>query len=595
MPFGNEHSCQLNDPKKYAKIRRKKGIGGGPDVLIGITNDGKPEAQSLRFPKSRFTEAEARKKSLGAGVFEAATANAVVTMESAGAVRREKKAGKDYIVAPVVMIVEGVHKGNGGALFYSAAELKKSVSNADGIPLFVQHPRDQWGNYTSAKDSTVNGEKLVGFVSAPSFNDDGAKMPAEIWAEEEKLKAVSPESFEAILEGMPLNVSTGVYPYDADMVPGVWQGEQYLSSLSNIQWDHLALLPGKQGACSWDDGCGVRANEELLGNDEPRAWAKIESVLKENRVGILRIGEVLTPLENEDSIEDKLDGVRTAVYALDSVSWIHYVRETYKGFVVYGACPKPEAYGSKGQKSKTFKRRYSIDADGNVTLAAEVVEVEMKVTYVPVGTANEEKQEEKKMDKDKLVQALIDCAKTPFVETHRAGLMAMDVPALQALEVKEPCEADKKAEADKIANEKIEADKKAALVNEKKDDEGKPRKPKRRSIEEYLEDAPPEVVRIVNESLSREKAEKESLVEKILANQGDLDEDDLGDNDFLEKELVAMDVRTLRKIANVRSTDDDFGGRSGPVGNAREKLKAPNAPIPFPRKKAASSGGDDED
>jgi hypothetical protein len=63
VPYPSEHSCRLNDPGKYDKIRRdncaEKHDGKCIDVIYGIKS-GKSEIQALRYPKKVWTEASAR-------------------------------------------------------------------------------------------------------------------------------------------------------------------------------------------------------------------------------------------------------------------------------------------------------------------------------------------------------------------------------------------------------------------------------------------------------------------------------------------------------------------------------------------------------
>jgi len=77
MPFQGEHSCRLNDPKKYPKIRRvncdQKKDGKCIDVIYGIIKPKESEIQALRFSTKVWTKADAKKvcKDRG-GTFEAA-------------------------------------------------------------------------------------------------------------------------------------------------------------------------------------------------------------------------------------------------------------------------------------------------------------------------------------------------------------------------------------------------------------------------------------------------------------------------------------------------------------------------------------------
>ena len=64
-------------------------------------------------------------------------------------IRRERHEGVEHIVAPVVILTEGVHRGSGGAIFYSADELAKMPAIWNGRPLPVRHP-DRDGTPISA-------------------------------------------------------------------------------------------------------------------------------------------------------------------------------------------------------------------------------------------------------------------------------------------------------------------------------------------------------------------------------------------------------------------------------------------------------------
>jgi hypothetical protein len=72
MPMKSFHSCRLNDPGKYQKIRYKK--QDGADVVMGMKDGGDWEVQAIRYPKDSFDEAAAR-TSCGkhGGSFEAAS------------------------------------------------------------------------------------------------------------------------------------------------------------------------------------------------------------------------------------------------------------------------------------------------------------------------------------------------------------------------------------------------------------------------------------------------------------------------------------------------------------------------------------------
>jgi hypothetical protein len=89
----------------------------------------------------------------------------------------------------------------------------------------------------------------------------GSKLVAEAWLDISKLESISPESYAAIIAKEIMEVSVGVFNDELEE-EGEWNGESYTAIASNHRPDHLALLPTQVGACSTEDGCGIRANSK---------------------------------------------------------------------------------------------------------------------------------------------------------------------------------------------------------------------------------------------------------------------------------------------------------------------------------------------
>jgi len=178
-------------------------------------------------------------------------------------IRMETYMGRKHLIVPVVMMVEGVHCGSAGPLFHSIEELGKYPASWNGIPVSIQHP-EQDGQYISANSPEVLERQTVGQV----FNTfvDGNKLKAECWIDIERITAISPEAYSYLQNKRPLEVSIGVF---SDDVPqeGDWNGEHYVAIATNHRPDHLALLPGGRGACSWADGAGIRINSKQKGGE----------------------------------------------------------------------------------------------------------------------------------------------------------------------------------------------------------------------------------------------------------------------------------------------------------------------------------------
>ena len=177
--------------------------------------------------------------------------------------RTETYMGKKHLVVPVVMMVEGVHCGSAGPLFHSIEELGKYPASWNGIPVSIQHP-EQDGQYISANSPEVLERQTVGQV----FNTrtDGNKLKAECWVDIERIMSISPEAYAYLNSKRPLEVSIGVFTDDIE-TDGEWNGEHYSAVATNHRPDHLALLPGGTGACSWADGAGIRINSKQKGGE----------------------------------------------------------------------------------------------------------------------------------------------------------------------------------------------------------------------------------------------------------------------------------------------------------------------------------------
>lgn len=160
--------------------------------------------------------------------------------------------GREHIIAPVVMLVEGVHRD----LYYPPDELANTPETWNNVPVTVNHPMRN-GVPISATDPKIIEAVGVGRVFNARW--DGSRLRAEAWIDVEKAGRVAPEVLTSLSNGQPLEISTGVYT-DSDGLAGNWNGEAYSGTARNYRPNHLALLPYAQGACNWADGCGIRLN-----------------------------------------------------------------------------------------------------------------------------------------------------------------------------------------------------------------------------------------------------------------------------------------------------------------------------------------------
>jgi len=164
--------------------------------------------------------------------------------------------GRDHIVVPMVMIVEGVLNGSGGPIFYGADELKRSVPLWNGKPVVVYHP-DMYGASYAGKPDVFNRSK-IGVIFHAKF--EGVALKAEAWLDIARLETVDPRVLNAVKNKQMMEVSTGLMVGN-DYTGGVFNGIAYDQTACDLVPDHLAILPDQEGACSIADGAGLCRNQ----------------------------------------------------------------------------------------------------------------------------------------------------------------------------------------------------------------------------------------------------------------------------------------------------------------------------------------------
>lgn len=375
-------------------------------------------------------------------------------------VRNETLEGKSYLVAPMVMLVEGVHAGSNGPLYYPKDELAKTPAVWNHKPVVVTHPTMN-GQQVSACDPAVLEKYKVGLIMNTKFDKMG-RLIAEAWIDPDKADAVDPRIKLALNQGTPMELSTGLFT-DNVAQAGEYEGEKYTHVATNYRPDHLALLPDAKGACSMDKGAGfirneaekkgVRVSEALAAN----ALKKAQELLALNELSFADIREKLRALLNSTD-----PNAETPTY-----KWIV---DVYADFFVY------ELSG------KLFKQGYAVSAT-DVSLSGDAVEVTLIRTYspvaVPTGNAATQNQTQPTHNamKEQLIAALI--ANHGWTEADRPTLNNMTEDQLKKLVPAKP----------PVAN----------------------------TVEDFLKGAPAPIAEVIQNALASEKAQKDAVVANILA------------------------------------------------------------------------------
>jgi hypothetical protein len=281
--------------------------------------------------------------------------------------------GQDHVVVPVVLLTEGIHAGSDGPIFYSSSALAKSAHLWNGVPVPVNHPVSNCGTPISCNSPDVIQSHSVGRLWNVYWDSSSKKLKGEIYINVAKVKRVNPVVMEYLTSNKPLEVSTGLFSTDS-FTNGVWNTKKYGKAVQDIYPDHLALLPNGKGACSWEDGCGVRANQK--------------GGMKMDMEGVFgRVSKWFRSfISNEMSYSDREREIRDAIYALDDANNSHSICDIYDTYVIYSV-RQIVAGGMPGGECKTYKQTYAFDDAGEVTLVGDSTEVERVISYEPV-TAN---------------------------------------------------------------------------------------------------------------------------------------------------------------------------------------------------------------
>jgi len=407
-------------------------------------------------------------------------------------VKHEQLEGRDHLVVPMVMMVEGVHEGSNGPLFYPADELTNYTSVWNSKPIVVYHP-EQDGQSVSACDPIIFNSRKVGVIMNTTFED--GKLKAEAWLEKDRLEEVDERILEALEKGEMMEISTGLFTENELVENGEWNGEAYTEIARNYRPDHLAILPDQVGACSIADGGGLLRNKAKNQN-QPNTPDFIKNILKQATDEILANVSKQIPVVNtlsHDDIRQQLSSQTKDRFENKVLEMWTWVMDVFEDFYIF----------EKG--SDLFKLGYSM-TDNQVTISDDEPEEVSRVTrYMNktdgslVGNVGET-QEEPEMDKATLVGEIIANAASTYEEADKDYLMSLDDDRLNQI-------------SDKITDNGIGMTKDsktdAAQKKQKEEQDGKKKTAamanNEQSLDEWLENAPAAVREQVQAGITANK------------------------------------------------------------------------------------------
>lgn len=406
--------------------------------------------------------------------------------------------GKKHIIAPTVMLTEGVHNGSMGPLYYSKDEIENEAEIWNHMPIVVYHPTKADGSMTSARQEEIINTRKIGIL----LNTVGAdgKLSTECWIDEEKVKSVDKRVYNALKKGTPMEVSTGLNA-TVKKTEGIWNNEKYEGIVSNFKPDHLAILPDKIGACSLADGAGLLVNEE----NQPESVNFVFSNTVKNLLNSIQAvynGKEMSFSDISRSICDQLANT----YGQPGKYWQGYIVDIFPDKVVF-----------RNEDDKLYQIEYTANST-EVKLSGKAVEIKREIVYTPV---KNERIDNMSFDKNKHITDLI--ANGVFTEAEKPELEKLPDAILSKFSIPK-----KEVPVTKVEN----TDKKEEVKVENKE----------MTLEELFKKAPPKLQEVWNEICQVTLQKKTELVSKIVANQN---------NAFTKEELDAMPIPHLEKLAKV--------------------------------------------
>lgn len=326
-------------------------------------------------------------------------------------VTHQEHQGKNYLVVPVVMMVEGVHHGSHGPLLHQIEELGRFPESWNGIPITIDHPEIQ-GTHVSANIPDVIDARMVGRVY--NTRVDGTKLVAQAWLDEERLRQISAVVLAQVEAGEPIEVSLGMFTEELTTT-GEYNGEQYEAIARNHRPDHLALLPGGTGACSIADGCGIRANNKKGGQTQVKFNGEdFIKVLKDFNKEGYSVNNLIT--DADQGYRELVDAVRQKLDSMDSESSIHFLQEVYDDSVIYEVRMRVGG-------SRLFKQGYTFNG-GVVELQGSPTEVRKKTEYIAMAEGSGRKRTRINSNKEvkEMAENAVKC--TPCVKKKVDELIA---------------------------------------------------------------------------------------------------------------------------------------------------------------------------
>lgn len=477
-------------------------------------------------------------------------------------IRRETLESRQYLVAPVIAVREGVLNGE----LLPADEIGAYVDAWNGIPLPIGHPMDRGAPISANRPDIIQSTSIGRFWNA---RFDGNRLRGEIWVDISKCHELGGDALTVLnrLEnGEPLEVSTAYFS-DHEPISGSFNGNTYSSIQRNLRPDHLALLPNEIGACNWEMGCGApRVNSSEGGDKKVSFFQK----LKQSALSLLSTNDV-----SHDEVAELLEQAMTRETG-DAMRFL--IRRRFDDYFIY------QESTANGFDGRLMRREYSIDDETKKVTLGDAVEVRHVESYEPITPSinneiphgkegkpaapatNTQSRGEEPVEKEKLIAGLIANSATQFTEQDRVWLETMEEAQLQKLLPTVNSQPNQPEPVKPATNSDCGCKGQPSTNAGQSTVQAEPK-----TMEQWIQEIPdPETREFMINSQRKQREHREKLVKDLAANSRCA---------FDEDELKGMSTNALEKLTR-SLVGDDYSGIGGPRANSYQRSDDDSIPAP---------------
>jgi len=202
----------------------------------------------------------------------------------------------DKVRTPVVLMTQGVRNGSMGALLWRSDILSQQPERWNGVPVVINHPQIN-GEFVSVHYNDETEASIIGYVRNAKYCGQSKSLKADI---EVNLSSKELPTLQSLKE-----VSIGVFSQQKEE-SGVFNRVSYYAVVQSYTPDHLAILKGEVGACSWADGCGIRVNQSNKETILEAATIHFNNLIRKQFMeDIMQSNEILLPVGITVNEEDE--------------------------------------------------------------------------------------------------------------------------------------------------------------------------------------------------------------------------------------------------------------------------------------------------